>query len=123
MSSQGILVQLHHFKAITAQYSPCTSWNHSFCIVENLHCNFHNVENSNCTYHILENITRKPKKYYRKVEYVQHCVLKGWGENEGWENHGNRWHTNISKYWSMLSPRVMDKNKTNAKSLISKLLS
>ena len=32
--------------------------NHSFCILENLHCNFHNVENSNCTYHIVENIKR-----------------------------------------------------------------
>ena len=32
--------------------------NYSFCIMESLHCNFHDVENSNCTYHIVDNITR-----------------------------------------------------------------
>ena len=32
--------------------------NHSFRILESLHCNFNNVENSNCTYLIVENITR-----------------------------------------------------------------
>ena len=61
----------NHFKAITAPYSHCTLsninyslpllrkiLNLSFCVVENLHCNFNTVEHSICTYHIVENITK-----------------------------------------------------------------
>ena len=48
------------------------SWNYFFCIVENLHCNFHNVENSNCgiynisqsTFHIVDTISVSFKKFF-----------------------------------------------------------
>ena len=38
--------------------------NHSFCLMENLHCNFHNVGNSNCTFRIVKNIS----KYFHIVK-------------------------------------------------------
>ena len=71
-SSTEYKIQLHRFKAITAHYSPFILWNRSFCIVENLKCNFHIMKKSNYTFHIVENIT----KYFAFCENCQRFFHK-----------------------------------------------
>ena len=41
---------------------------YSFCVMESLHCNFHDVEDLNCTYHIVDNITRCSFPYSRNYQ-------------------------------------------------------
>ena len=57
--------------------------NHSFWVVENLHCDFFNVETSNCTFHMEESIKRyfpfcgNYQRFFHKIIWL--CTL--WNKN------------------------------------------